>query len=182
MAKYDWKELEKEYILSEYKSVNSFLKSKGISRNKTTNLQTKEWNNKKHQNGIKKTSKTIEKVTEKESEEDAQKIVDIKTIAKDLALKVIQANTELDRHLAKTTKKTKIVEYDYKCNKPSKETIEEVEEIKDYISIIDRKGLKELTSALKDLNDILNNKTDENKGASLADTIQKAYENKNGDK
>lgn len=30
MAKYDWKQLEKEYILSDYKSVSSFLKDKGI--------------------------------------------------------------------------------------------------------------------------------------------------------
>ena len=46
--------------------------------------------------------------------------------------------------------------------KPSKETINEEEEIKSYIDIIDRKGLKELTSALKDLNDILDPKEDDN--------------------
>lgn len=34
MAKYDWKQLEKEYILSEYKSVNSFLKFKGIKQSR----------------------------------------------------------------------------------------------------------------------------------------------------
>ena len=65
MAKYDWKQLEKEYISGNYKSINAFLKEKGISRNKTTNTQTKEWNIKKHQKDIKKTSKTIEKVIEK---------------------------------------------------------------------------------------------------------------------
>lgn len=60
-------------------------------------------------------------------------------------------------HLARNKKKIKTVKYDYNCNKPKKETIEEQEEIKSYIDIIDRKGLKELTSALKDLNDILIN-------------------------
>ena len=45
--------------------------------------------------------------------------------------------------------------------KLSKETINEEEEIKSYIDIIDRKGLKELTSALKDLNDILGPKEDD---------------------
>ena len=44
MAKYDWTQLEKEYISGNYKSINAFLKEKGISRNKTTNTQTKEWN------------------------------------------------------------------------------------------------------------------------------------------
>ena len=67
---------------------------------------------------------------------------DIKSIANDLALKIMQANSELNMHLARNKKKTKTVEYDYKCNKPSKETIDEVEEIKSYIDIIDRKGLK----------------------------------------
>ena len=30
MAKYDWKQLEKEYISGNYKSINAFLKEKGI--------------------------------------------------------------------------------------------------------------------------------------------------------
>lgn len=34
MAKYDWKQLEQEYILSEYKSVSSFLKDKGIKQSR----------------------------------------------------------------------------------------------------------------------------------------------------
>ena len=40
-----------------------------------------------------------------------------------------------------------------------------------------------LTSALKDLNDIINNKqNEESNSQSLAETIQKAYEQKVGDK
>lgn len=131
MAKYDWKQLEKEYILSEHKSVSAFLKSKAISRNKTTNIKTKEWNNKKHQKDIKKTSKTIEKVTEKESEKEAQQIVDIKTIANDLALKVIQASKETNLY----------IDADGEIQK----------------GLINTKGLKQITSSLKDLQDILIN-------------------------
>lgn len=163
MAKYDWKQLEKEYILSNYKSVSSFLKDKGISRNKTTNTQTKEWNIKKHQNDINKTSKTIEIVTEKESKKDAKKIIQVKDVANDLLAKIVQANSELNMHLARNKKKTKTVEYDYKSNKPKKETIQEDEEIKSYMDIIDRKGLKGLTSALKDISDILNVQTNDGK-------------------
>lgn len=141
------------------------------------------WKEKKVLKEDKKSTKTIEKVIEKESEKEAQQIVDIKSIANDLALKIIKANSELNMHIARNKKKTKIVEYDYKCNKPSKETINEQEEIKSYIDIIDRKGLKELTSALKDINDIVNNKQNENNTTqSLAEAIQKAYENKAGDK
>ena len=41
----------------------------------------------------------------------------------------------------------------FNCLKPSEEITEETEEIKDYISIIDRQGLKMLASALKDFNE-----------------------------
>lgn len=162
MAKYDWKQLEKEYILSDYKSVSAFLKDKGIKQSGSTKKSTKGWKDKKVLKEDKKSTKTIEKVIEKESEKEAQQIVDIKSIANDLAINIIQANKELNLHLVRNKKKTKTVQYDYNCNKPSKETIEETEEIKSYMDIIDRKGLKELTSALKDLNDILEPKQEEN--------------------
>ena len=163
MAKYDWKQLEKEYISGNYKSINAFLKEKGISRNKTTNTQTKEWNIKKHQKDIKKTSKTIEKVIEKEAEKEAQQIVDIKSIANDLALNIIKANSQLETYLVKNKKKTKKVKYDYKANKPSEEEIIENEEIETMKGIIDRQGLKMHASALKDLNEIIGNDKEANK-------------------
>lgn len=163
MAKYDWTQLEKEYISGNYKSINAFLKEKGISRNKTTNTQTKEWNIKKHQKNIKKTSKTIEKVIEKEAEKEAQQIVDIKSIANDLALNIIKANSQLKTYLVKNKKKTKKVKYDYKANKPSEEEIIENEEIETMKGIIDRQGLKMLASALKDLNEIIGNDKEANK-------------------
>lgn len=160
MAKYDWKQLEKEYILSNYKSVSSFLKNKGISINGSTKKSTKGWKNKKVLKEDQKSTKIIEKVIEKESEKEANKIIQVKDVANDLLSKIVQANNELNMHIARNKKKTKTVEYNYDMCKPSKETIEEQEEIKSYIDIIDRKGLKELTSALKDLNDILELKDD----------------------
>lgn len=95
----------------------------------------------------------------------------------------MQASNELNKHIVTNKTKTKTVQYDYKCNKPKKETIEEKEQKTSFIDIIDRKGLKELTSALKDLNDIINNKqNEEGNTQSLAETIQKAYEQKVGGK
>lgn len=75
MAKYDWKQLEKEYILSDYKSVSSFLKDKGINNNGTTRKHTSGWKDKKRQKEDIKTTKIIEKVTEKEIEKE----VDVNT-------------------------------------------------------------------------------------------------------
>lgn len=182
MAKYDWKQLEKEYILSDYKSINAFLKDKGISRNKTTNIQTKEWNIKKHQKDIKKTSKTVEKTIEKEAEKEAQQIVDVKSIANDLALNIIKANSQLETYIIKKKKKTKTIKYDYKVSKPQEETTTENEEIETMNGIIDRQGLKMLASALKDLSEILtdkqeNNKTDLNNAKEILVKIKEVAEN-----
>lgn len=162
MAKYDWKQLEKEYILSNYKSVKEFLRSKNIKSTGNTNKQTKGWTEKKATKEQQKSNKIIEKVIEKQSEKKANKIIQVKDVANDLLSKIVQANDELNMHIARNKEKTKTVEYNYDMCKPSKETINEEEEIKSYIDIIDRKGLKELTSALKDLNDILDPKEDYN--------------------
>ena len=155
MAKYNWKQLEKEYILSDYKSVSSFLKNKGISINGSTKKSTKGWKNKKALKEEQKSTKIIEKIIEKEAEKEAQQIADIKSIANELALNILKANTELNKHIAKSKTKTKTVTYDPKALKPSKEVTKETEKVNEYISIIDRQGLKMLTSALKDLNEIL---------------------------
>lgn len=163
MAKYDWIGLEKEYILSDYKSVSAFLKDKGINSNGTTRKHASGWNDKKRQKEDKKKTKTIEKTIEKQSEKEASQIVDLKSIANDLALNLIKANTELNRHLAIKKTKTKVVEYDKNTYKPSKEIIEESNVVTDYISIVDRAGLKQLTSALKDLNDVLVDKDSNSK-------------------
>lgn len=162
MAKYDWKQLEKEYILSDYKSVSSFLKDKGIKTSGSTKKSTKGWKEKKVLKEERKSTKVIEKVLEKESEKEANKIMQVKDVANDLLSKIVQANNELNMHIARNKKKKKTVEYNYDMRKPSKEIIDEKEEIKSYIDIIDRKGLKELTSALKDLNDILDPKDEDN--------------------
>ena len=174
MAKYDWKQLEKEYILSDYKTVADFLKSKNINRNGSTQKNTKGWNEKKVNKELKKSEKVIEKVIEKESEKEADKIIQVKDVANDLLAKIVQANNELNMHLARNKKKTKTVEYDYKTNKPSKETTQEDEEIKSYIDIIDKQGLKMLSSALKDLNEIIgdNKETNEETLKKLDDVLK----------
>lgn len=163
MAKYDWKQLEKEYILSDCKTVAEFLKSKNISRNGSTQKNTKGWNEKKVNKELKKSEKVIEKVIEKESEKEAQQIANIKSIANDLALNIIKANSQLESYIVKNKKKTKKVKYDYKVSKPSEEETTEEESLETMKGIIDRQGLKMLTSALRDLNEIIGEDKENNK-------------------
>ena len=156
MAKYDWEQLEKEYILGDYKSVSAFLRDKGIkSTDGNSKKATKGWKQKKAQVNEKKRTKTIEKFIEKEAEIEAQQMIDIKIIANSLALKIQEAIKQLDSHLATEKVRTRKVKYDRNVMKPEEETIEEKVQIKSYTDIIDKKGLKELTTALKNINDIL---------------------------
>ena len=113
------------------------------------------WKEKKVLKEDKKSTKIIEKVLEKESEKEAQQRVNIKSIANDLALNIIKANSQLETYVVKNKKKTKKVKYDYKVSKPKEEEVTENEEINTMQGIIDRQGLKMLTSALRDLNEII---------------------------
>jgi hypothetical protein len=155
MAKYNWQELEKEYILGDYKNVTVFLKEKNIPNNGSTRKQTTGWGDKKRQKQEKVKTKTIQKVIEKTSTQDSNKILNIKDTAEELLKKINTSIEELDRYIAKTTTKTKKVKYDYKAMKPEEEVTTEENVINEYKAIIDRNGLKQLTSALKDINDII---------------------------
>lgn len=76
--KYNWKQLEKDYIKSNYLSIKTFLKSNNINYSGNARKKTKGWSNKKHQKDIKKSQtieKNIEKIIEKEAEKEANKIV-----------------------------------------------------------------------------------------------------------
>ena len=134
--KYDWKQLEKEYLLSEHKSVSSFLREKNIPNNGSTRVKTKGWKDKKQDKQDKINTKTIQKVIEKQSEKEANEIVGVSEVAKELLKKVLEATNELNTQ------------------------VDMFGNTRD--SIIDRSDLKKLTSALKDLDDILKNKTKNN--------------------
>lgn len=43
MARINWEELKKEYLLGDYKSLNEFAKEKGLKRNGNFNKQTSGW-------------------------------------------------------------------------------------------------------------------------------------------
>lgn len=129
MAKYDWIALEKEYILSEYKSVSAFLKDKGINNNGTTRKHTSGWKDKKRQKEDKKATKIVEKVIEQQSTEDANIIVKINDVANKLLSKIMDAN------------------------------------------INDNNDIKKLTSALKDLKDIMPQKQEEEEDNSFVEAL-----------
>nr|DAH86725.1 MAG TPA: hypothetical protein [Caudoviricetes sp.] len=145
MAKYDWIALEEEYILSDYKSVSAFLKVKGINNNGTTRKRTSGWKDKKRQKEDKKATKTIEKVIEKQSENDANTAVKINDVAEELLKKIMEATNQLNIHV------------DMFGNK--------------HTSIVDRNDVKKLTSALKDLKDIIPQKQEDEEDNSFMEAL-----------
>lgn len=156
MAKYDWKQLEKEYILSDFKSVSSFLKNKGIKQNGSTKNRTKGWKSKKVLKEDKKSTKIIEKVTEKEIEKE----VDVNT-----------------RHLRLYDSFLNILEGSFK--NPSEYMylgMPDYDKLKKMVDILEKsqKGQR-LAKGLDKEKEISNTQ-------SLAETIQQAYESKAGDK
>jgi hypothetical protein len=156
VAKYDWKQLEKEYILSDHKSVSSFLKDKGIKNNSYSRNNTKGWKEKKRQHTDKKVTKTIEKVTEKEIEKE----VDINT-----------------RHLRIYDNFLDILEQSFK----NPEQIQylgmpDFDKLKKMVDILEK------TQKGQRLAKGLDKETDNTATQSLAEAIQKAYQSKAGDK
>ena len=156
MAKYDWKQLEKEYILSDYKSVSAFLKDKRINNNGTTRKHTSGWKDKKRQKEDKKATKTIEKTIEKESEKEA----DINT-----------------RHLELYNKFLNVLEDSFSEPKQYMYLgMPDYDKLKKMVDILEKaqKGQR--------LAKGLDKENDNNSMQTLADAIQKAYESKAGDK
>lgn len=154
MAKYDWKQLEKEYILSDYKSVSQFIKSKEIPYNGTTKSKTKGWTEKKRLKQDQKETKIIEKVLEKE----IKKEVDINT-----------------KHLKLYDNFLNVLENSF--NNPNEYM---------YLGMPDYDKLKKMVDILEKsqkgqrLAKGLDKESENSITQSLAETIQKAYENKAG--
>lgn len=100
--------------------------------------------------------KTLTKALGKISDKQADKMARIDDLADKLLEKLEQAITELDLQLAKHTDKTKVIEYnnDLRPDKPTKETIHEEEKLLEVKSVVDRNGLKQIASALKDIKEV----------------------------
>ncbi len=99
---------------------------------------------------------TLQKVKEKSSDADADRIARLLSIADKAAEKAEQALGELEQYVVRDKKKVKTVEYkdNTAIGKPTKEIIDETEHINIASGPIDRLGLSQVTGALKHLKEI----------------------------
>ena len=149
----DWKAIKTEYITNESSSYTKLSKKYGISRSTIANRAGREcWATQKerYQNDV--VTKTIASVGEKQ----VDKMSRIQDVSDKLLAKIERAIEELDIQLLKRVEKTKTIEYNNieRPDKPTKEVVHEEEKVIEVSSIVDRTGLKAITSALRDIKEI----------------------------
>lgn len=148
----DWTAIKAEYITTQT-SYRKLAEKYGVSRDLVADKgKEEEWVELRRQHSAKILSKAVEKNSQKKADQLAR----IDRVTDRLLTKIERAVDELDIHLATNTRKEKVIEYDNQLrpDKPTKETITEVEEILQVASIIDRAGLRQITAALRDIKEI----------------------------
>ena len=148
----DWQAIKTEYITTDT-SYRKLAQKHGVSYQAICHRSKDEdWIGKREQHMNKTVSKAVDKIGSKK----ADKMARIDDLADKLLDKLEQAITELDLQLAKHTDKTKVIEYNYDLvpGKPTKETLHEEEKLLEFKSIVDRQGLKQIASALKDIKEV----------------------------
>ena len=178
----DWQAIKTEYITTDT-SYRKLAQKYGVSYQAICHRSQDEgWIAAREQH----TNKTITKAIDKISTKKADKMARIDDLADKLLEKLEQAITELDLQLFKHTDKTKVIEYnnDRRPDKPTKETIHEEEKLLEARSIVDRQGLKQIASALKDIKEVkmLRSELDKQEQEARIANLRKQADSDNGSK
>ena len=148
----DWQAIKTEYITTDT-SYRKLAQKYGIHYKVISDRgKDEKWVELRSQHRDKTLTKTLDKISTKQ----ADKMARIDQLTDKLLDKLEQAISELDLQLYKHTDKTKVIEYnnDLRPDKPTKETIHEEEKLLEAKSIIDRQGLKQIASALRDIKEV----------------------------
>lgn len=154
----DWLKLKNEYINGNI-SYRKLAEKYDVSFNTLQKKARKEkWFAKRKEQHDKITTKTRQKTAEKIAEKEANRITRIENATDRLLEKIEKATEQLDQFIVTNRAKQKEIKYvNNKAGfgKPKKEIIQEIEH-KEVVKtdFIDRNGIKNITSALKDLKDI----------------------------
>ena len=158
MVTLNWTKIRNEYI-NGHISYRKLAAKHGISESTLMQRAVKEkWADRRKEQRSKIETKTEQKTAEKIAEAEAERLLRISNAADRLLEKIEEATEQLDQFIVTNKVKQKEVKYvsaQAGFGKPSKEIIKEVED-KRVVKAdhLDRLGLKQLASALKDLKDI----------------------------
>lgn len=150
----NWIELRNEYINGNI-SYHKLAEKHGVNYNTLQDKARKEkWFAKKKEQHEKITEKTLQKTSEKLAEKEAERLLRISNAADKLLEKIELATEQLDLYLEKQKTKTPVKVKDKKSGQ-TLDAFQESEKLKvAQLDRIDRAGLKQIASALKDLKDI----------------------------
>ena len=178
----DWTRIKTEYITTDKSSYRKLSEKYDIPLGTIYKRAKKEnWVELKKQSYDKKVAKTVASVEKKQVE----KLERILSITDKLLDKIEMAVEELDIQLCKKTEKVKEIEYNNyeRPDKPTKETIHEEEKVIEIRTIIDRKGVQELSNAIKNLKEVqmLKSELDEEEQKARINKLRKDAEDEQKD-
>ena len=148
----DWQAIKTEYITTDT-SYRKLAQKYGIHYKVISDRgKDEKWVELRSQYRDKTLTKTLDKISNKQSDKMAR----IDKLTDQLLDKLEQAISELDLQLCTHTDKTKTIEYnnERRPDKPTKETVHEEEKVLEMRSIVDRQGLKQIASALRDIKEV----------------------------
>lgn len=171
--KADWIKIKNEYISSNI-SYRDLAKKYGVVFSTLEKTARREkWTELRKKQCDKIATELRQKTAEKIAERESDRLSRINSAADRLLDKIEEAIEQLDNHLVKNKKKTKVIEYNNpdRPDKPTREIIEEFEEAEFVPGDIDRLGLKMIAGTLKDVRGI--SQVDEGEDEKLKEVLEK---------
>lgn len=177
----DWQKIKTEYITTDT-SYRKLAEKYGVSHVQIGNVGKQEgWVQLRKQH----LDKTLAKSLDADSQKKVDRLTRIQDATDKLLDKIERAISELDIQLFKETHKEKVIEYNNedRPDKPTKEIVHEAEKLIEATSIVDRQGLKQIASALRDIKEVqmLKSELDRQEQEARIANLQKQAEKGDGD-
>lgn len=148
----NWLKIKAEYVNGNISLRKLAEKTDGVTYSQMAKVAAAEkWKEAREKQRIKIESKQNQKIAEVIAKKEASRVERLLSLSDQLTDRIEQAIAELDQAQVTNKVKTKVIEYknSKRPDKPTKETITEHEEILAVASIVDRKGLQQVATALK---------------------------------
>lgn len=153
----DWLQIKSEYVNGNISLRKLAEQTEGITYSQIAKVAAAEkWSEARENQRIKIESKQNQEIAEVIVKQEVGRVKRLLSISDKMIDKIEQAVEELDLTQVTNKTKTKVIEYKNgkRPDKPTREVVEEKEEILSVSSIVDRKGLQQIAVALKAMWDI----------------------------
>ena len=179
---FDWKKIKAEYVTADKSSYRKLAEKYDIPLGTLYKRAKREnWVDLKKQSGDRTVAKQISVIESKQ----VDRMKRIQDITDKILDKIEKAVDELDIQLYKDVVKVKEIEYNNldRPDKPTKETIHEEEKVIEIRTIVDRKGVQELSNAIKNLKEVqmLKSELDEEEQKARINKLRKDTEDEDKD-